>query len=131
MSTTNTDNSWYWYVRKKGRNWVLGLVDDTGVATATADLDIEYWYDETPDEISSDDDTLPIPQEFEHAFAMGVVYEIMRMHGKEIRSYKRDFEQAIYDAIHKNIQESQQPATLSPYDLRMDDETIGTKQRTA
>src|SRR3990172_2508987 len=104
MATENTSTGWYWYVRKSGKNWVIGLIDENGDPPDTADLDIEYWYDEIPDEIANDNDELPIPHECEHGFSMGVVFEIMRMMGKkpfEIRSFQQDFERAIYDTIHK------------------------------
>lgn len=126
MATTNTDKGWLWYVRKLGKNYVLGIVDDTGTAPTSA-LDIEYWFDELPDEITSDNDELPIPLEFEHGFSMGCVYEILRMMGKENRSYRQDFENTIYDAIHMQISETQQPLTISPLDLRMDDDTFTTR----
>jgi hypothetical protein len=138
MATTNTTKSWHYYIRKKGKNWVIGLVDDAGAATTSA-LALEVWYDEIPDEITSDNDDIPIPSEFEHAFAMGCVEEILRMNGKRFRDFRRsklghrvnsfraDFEDGIYDAIHKQVQESQQPATIWPYDLRMDDFQINTR----
>ena len=53
MSTTSTAYSWFWYIRKKGKNWVLGLVNEDGDAPTTADLDIEYWYNEIPDEVKA------------------------------------------------------------------------------
>jgi len=140
MSTTNTTNSWYWYVRKKGRNWFLGLIDGLGVATMST-LDIEYWYDEIPDEITSDNDVIPIPREFEQAIISGCVYEAKRMLGARdmgprrrsmlgnlVSSYLADFEDGIYRALHRQTEESQQPIVISPYDLRFNDgKTIGTK----
>lgn len=126
MATTNTTKSWLWYIRQKGKNSVLGIVDENGAASTSA-LTVEYWYQEIPDEIESDNDSIPIPSQYEHALAMGVVYEIMRMHGKSIRSYKEDFERGIYDAIHTQIEESQQPMIISPLNLRNDQANFRTE----
>ena len=120
MSTTNTSHSWFWYIRKKGKNHVFGVVDESGVALSTAGLNLEYWYDEIPDEVSSDDDAIPLPIEFEHSFAMGCVYEILRMQGINNVSYKKDFMDGIDDAKHRQISETQQPMTIRPLDIRMD-----------
>lgn len=139
ISTNSTDKSWFWYVRKAGKNWVLGLIDHTGTAPASA-LDIEYWYDKVPDEITSEDDIIDVPIEYEHGFLMGVVDEVMRMlgtahklekrrsrMGNYVNTYRADFEDAIYDAIHKNVDETQQPLTIAPLDLRMDENQITTR----
>lgn len=120
MSTTNTAHSWFWYVRKKGKNHQLGLVDESGAAISTASLNIEYWFDEIPDEVTNDDADIPIPTEFEHGFAMGCVYEVLRMQGVKDLNYKKDFEDTIVDAKNRQIEESQQPMTIRPYDMRMD-----------
>ena len=81
MGTTNTDYSWYWYVRKKGTRYYLGLVTEDGEAPSSAN-DIEIYYDQIPDEITDDDDLMPIPVQFELGFVKGVVAEIMSMSNK-------------------------------------------------
>jgi hypothetical protein len=139
MSTLSTSQSWFWYIRKRGKNWVLGLVDGDGEPPSTADLDIEYWYDEVPDEITSDDDEIPIPAEYEHALAMGCVYEILRINGEKFRlsdmrrdrwgnlvpSPLADFNDGIYNAIHQQTKASQQPLRIAPYNIRMDELQVG------
>ncbi len=120
MATTNTQHTYLWYIRKKGKNHVLGLIDEDGSAISTASLNIEYWYDEIPDEVLSNNDTIPLPVEFEHSFAMGCVYEILRMNGVKDMNYRLDFEEGIKNAINRQIEESQQPSTIRPYDIRMD-----------
>lgn len=139
MATTNTSTSWYWYIRKKGKNWVLGLIDENGTAPASA-LDIVYWYDEIPDEVSDADD-LPIPVEFQHAIIAGVVEDAKRMLGERnmgtrrrsklgniVNPWRADYEDGIYEGRHRQTEETQQPLAISPYDLRIDDgAVIGTK----
>lgn len=125
MSTTNTTGKWYWYIRKKGRRFYLGIFDNDGDAPATAGLDIDVYYTELSDEVTSDDDDIPIPDEFQHGLAMGVVYEYLRMNNIKaqkdmMRSYKADFENAVYDATHYQIRESAQPLLLRPLDMRLD-----------
>jgi hypothetical protein len=120
MSTTNTDSNFYWYIRRVGKNFTLGIVTGGGVATSTADLDIEIWGDRLPIEITNDQDELPLPEIVEHGFIMGCVYELLRMSGKEIITYKMDFEKAIGEAIHYNVHNTQQPMVLKMPDLRDD-----------
>lgn len=119
MGTTHTDVSWYWYVRKRGRRYYLGLIDQNGDVPDGA-YDIVIRCDEIPDEITSDDDSLPIPELFEHGFAMGCVYEVLRMDGKELPSYKQDYEEAIKEARGRQVEETQQPLVLMPLDMRDD-----------
>lgn len=142
MSTSSTKFTWKWYIRKKGKNYVLGLVDNEGDAPASA-LTVEVWYDEIPDEVTSDDDALPIPTQFEHAFTQGCVYEVLKMLGYKFKSYTRDrfggwvpvemaeFNDAIYDARHMVAEETEEPLTIAPVDIRHDDSAYGTIDRTS
>ena len=128
MSTTSTDYNWYWYIRKKGRKRYLGLVDQNGDAP-TAAYDIEIWYDEIPDEFTSDDSDMAVPQQYELPIIKAVASEIMvgDSEKKQIRrEFMGEYENCIYNAIHDQIQESQQPMIVKPIDLR-DDEPYGTE----
>ena len=120
MSTTSTDSSWFWYFRKKGKNGYLGIIDRSGDAPDTAGYDIEIWYDEIPDEITSGDDNLPIPVQFEHGFSMGCVYDLLRMHGIRDESFRRDYEDAIEQATAWQNEEANQPIVIVPLDMRDD-----------
>jgi len=129
--STNTDYVWYWYVRKKGRRYYVGLVDENGAAPAGT-YDIEIYYDEIPDEITEQDDNLPIPKQFELGFAKGVAAELMAMSenkGTEsaaikqmalIRNYEKAYNDTVDDAKGFQLKESQQPTTMKPFDLRDD-----------
>jgi hypothetical protein len=83
VSTTSTDYDYYWYIRKKGTRYYLGLVNENGDAIATASLDIDIYYDEIPDELDDQADTLPIPLQFEWGFIKGVAAELMLMSSKD------------------------------------------------
>lgn len=123
MATTNTSSWWHWYVRGKGANRYLGLVDDEGDPPSVA-YDIDIWYDSVPDEITSDDDTLGIADAYMMGLIKGVAAEIMQMNGivsPLTATYQRDFEKSIYDATHDNIAETQQPLIQSPLNLRVNE----------
>ena len=127
MPTTNTDYDYYWYVRKKGTRYYLGLVDQDGDAIGTSSLDIEIYYDEVPDELDDQDDTLPIPIQFEWGFLKGVAAELMAMSNSGAldlqlrREFQNEYEKTIREAIHYQIEESGQPTIMKPLDLRDDD----------
>lgn len=126
MSTTNTDYSWYWYLRKKGTRYYLGLVNQEGDAPASA-YDIEIYYDQIPDELDDNDDLMPIPVQFELGLVKGVVAELMSMSNKDYydlqlrNQYIVEYENTIREAIHHQIDASQQPSVIKPFDLRDDD----------
>ena len=127
MATTNTDFSFFWYVRKKGNRYYLGLVDENGDAPAGA-YDIDIYYDEIPDDLDDQSDTFPIPQQFEMGFIKGVVAELMAMSNKgsdpvniQLRNqFLAEYERTIHEAIHYQVEESQQPMVMKPLDLRDD-----------
>ena len=118
MATTNTDYNYYYYIRKKGRNWYLGLVDNAGAAIATADLDIEIWYESLPAEITSENEDLPIPRDAEEGFVKGCVYELLLAMGVERPSYKREYEDTVYRLRHRQTQETETPSVIKPLNLR-------------
>ena len=128
MSTTNTDYDYLWYIRKKGTRYYLGIVNESGDAIATADLDIVIYYDEIPDELDDQSDTMPIPLQFEWGFLKGVASEVMLLADKADVNLRRElqaeYERTIYEAIHYQIEESAQPTIIKPLDLR-DDDTWG------
>ena len=123
MATTNTDYAWFWYIRKKGDRYYLGLIDENG-DDATAAYDIVIHYDEIPDELTSDDDEIPIPVQFEHYLLKGCAAEILDMepevNERKLMRYRAEFEKGIEEAFHFQIEESQQPAIMEPLDLRDD-----------
>jgi hypothetical protein len=123
MSTTSTDYSWFWYVRKKGARHYLGIVDENGDAPTSA-LTIEIWYDEFADELTSQDSILPNPPQFNFGILKGVAAELMAMSEKPndrlIEKYEREYKNMIDDAIHHQVREAQQPMILKPLDLRDD-----------
>jgi len=121
MSTTNTTNAnWFWYQRRKGARGYIGIVDQDGAAPTTANLDITIWYNNFPDTIESDNDTIGIPEEFIFGFAKACAAEVMRMNGvvsNLTQIYDQEFERIVYDGIHKNIMETQQPLIQKPLRL--------------
>lgn len=124
MSTTNTTTKWYWYIRKRGEKWYLGLVDEDGDACDTANYNIDIWYDQFPDEITSDDDLLGIPEEFIFGLAKGVASELIKLNGMITpltQQYDFEFERLVYDAIHKNIEATQQPLIQTPLNIMVND----------
>jgi hypothetical protein len=126
MATTNTDYSWFWYVRKKGARYYLGLVDQNGDAPTSA-YTIDIYYDEIPYEFTSGDDTFPIPAQFEMGIIKGVAAELMAMSSNQAldislrRDYERVFEQTVLEGIHYQTEEASQPTVIKPLDLRDDD----------
>ena len=123
MATTNTAFSWYWYIRKKGKRYYLGIVNNNGSAPASA-LTAQIFVDNIPSEISSEDSEIPVPKQFELWFIKGCVAEIMKMDAKpnvgKIGLFNAEYEQAKYQALHRQIKETSQPAIIKPFDLRDD-----------
>jgi len=123
MTTTNTSYGWYWYVRKKGKRYYLGIVNDQGDAPASA-LTIAITTDNIPSEISSEDSEIPIPKQFELGFIKGCAAEILKMDtdpnvGK-IDLFRNEYEQTKYKALHRQIKETNQPLILKPMDFNND-----------
>lgn len=132
MATTNTEFKWLWYIRKKGRRYYLGLVNENGDAPSAA-YDIDIYYDEIPDEFTSGDDTFPIPVQFEMGIIKGVAADLMAMSSKQAldinlkREYMAEYEATVRRAIHYQLEESQQPTVLKPLDLRDDGQSGGIR----
>lgn len=124
MATTNTTTLWHWYIRLRGGRFLLGLVDENGAAPTTAGLDITVFYQSWPDEISSDSDQIGLPSEFLHVLAKSVASEILKMNGGVTaltQQYDLLWERGIYDALHLAIDESKQPMTQYPINLRVNE----------
>ena len=123
MSTTNTNYEWYWYLLKKGRYWTLGLVDENGDSPDSA-LEMEIICEKLPDDLTSDDDILPIRTEHELGFAQGVAAEIMKMSKRADKNilalYTLEYNKMRSNVHHELIKESQGPALLKPVDFRND-----------
>jgi len=117
MATTNTDYNYYYYIRKKGRNWVLGIIDNEGDDIGTSNLTIDIRYDAIPTEVTSDDDTLPIPRDAEYGFSMGCVYHLLLSLGHDARSFKEIYDQTVYDLRHRQVQETETPSIIKPLNL--------------
>jgi len=120
MSSTNTDHTWYWYIRNKGKRGYIGIVNESGDACDTADYEIKIYYDQIPDEVDENSE-IPIPTQFENVIAMGCVYDILRMYGIERSSYLRDYLNGISKAKHYVNSQSNSPITIQNYDVREDD----------
>lgn len=122
MSTTNTSFKWYWYVRNVGNRGYLGIIDENGDAPSTASLDIDVWHKEFPDEITSDDDAIGIPQEYLFAIAKGLASEVIKATlgtpTNLTQQFDIEYERVIYDALHDAINASGQPAIQMPINLR-------------
>jgi hypothetical protein len=124
--TTNTDYDWFFYIRKKGRRYYLGLVDQNGDAPTSA-YDIDIYYDEISDEVLTDDDVFPIPAQFEMGIIKGVAAELMAMSSNQAldislrRDFERAFEQTVLEGIRYQTEEASQPMVIKPLDLRDDD----------
>ena len=119
MSTINTEANWHYYIRRRGRNGYIGLVDDSGDPPDSSH-NIDIFYVEIPDEVSSADDELPIPMVHEEGFIKGCVYELLMMYGKEVKPYKYAYEDMIREATSLQINETQTPAIINPLDMRND-----------
>ena len=126
MSTTSTDFDWYYYIRKKGTRYYIGLVNENGDDPSGA-YDIEIFYDEIPDDLDDQDATMPIPVQFELGFLKGVAAELMSMSNKDAidirlrNEYMAEYEKTVAKSLHYQIDESAQPLIIKPLDLRDDD----------
>ena len=124
MSTTNTDSEWYWYIRRRGKKYYIGLVDANGDAPSTT-YDIEIKFDRFFDEATDDDTVLDVPIQFEPGVLKGVAAEILSMEEKpnerKLAMFKAEYEKAVYNAIHFQIGESQSTVVQKPFDMRDDD----------
>lgn len=122
MPTENTTSeNWYYYVRLKGRNFYLGIVDTTGTAPATAGLDIDVFYSQFPNEIESDNDIIGLPEEYLFALAKSVASEIIKMNGQVTnltQQFDLEWERIIYDGTHAAVDNASQPMIQRPLDLR-------------
>lgn len=114
-STTTTNNSpWYFYVRRVGPNWKLGIVDKDGDPHTTADIEIKIYYEKLANEIESDNDLISIPLEHLANFAKGCAYDYLQLEGVERKDYLGSYEFEIRKAIHKVTQQSNQPLIVKP-----------------
>ena len=124
MSTTSTEFNWYWAIKKKDRQYYLRLFNENGDA-ATAAYEIEITYDEIPDEVDSDGNTIPIPIEYEMPIIKAVAAEIATMEPNFDKSlivlWRSEYQDCINNAIHNQIGETSQPLVLKPFDFRDDD----------
>lgn len=122
--STNTEFTWYWYIRNKGRRKYLGLVNRAGDDPSGA-YTIEIYYYEVPDEVTADDDTIPIPQQYEMGIIKGVAADLMAQEKDYDKVLRREFQikynETVDNAIHQQIEESQQPMVQKPLDFRDDD----------
>lgn len=112
-STTN-NSPWYFYIRRVGRNWKIGLVDKDGDAHTSDGIEIKLYYESLPDEIEDDEVVLPIPEEFLFGFAKGCAYEYLLTEGMQHEVYRRAYESEVRKAIHRVIQQSHQPLMVKP-----------------
>ena len=123
MSTTSTTYDWYWYIRKKGRQMWLGLVDENGDAPSSV-LEIEIIAEVLPNWVYDDDDFLPIQAQYEGALAKAVAAEIMLMSSSApldvVPLYKKEFKEMKDKVLMQGVRESQQPVILKPLDFRDD-----------
>ena len=119
-------DTWYYYIRMKGKNWRIGIVNRDGEAIDAAGLNIEVWHTAIPTEIVTLDDELPIPDEHLYGFIKGVVYELLMMSANSkvprdiLRQYKVEYEEMIADAQTQFYQQRESPARAIPIDLRND-----------
>jgi len=124
MSTTSTEYTWFWYIRKKDTRYYIGLVNEYGDAPTTGGYDLDIYYDEIPDDLDAQSDTFPIPVQFELGIIKGVAAELMAMSGKDVLDirlrdeYKAEYEKTIKNAIQYQLEESQQPIIIRPFNLR-------------
>lgn len=119
----------YWYQRNKGKNGYIGIVDSEGDAPETAALNIDIWYDKIPDEITSDNDTIPLGDEWHEGFLKGVVYEYLMMQGVERRAYLVEYQETVNRAKSRVIVQTMHPLRVIPMDIRLD--TQGVNQSIA
>lgn len=120
----------YWYIRKKGTNGYIGIVDAVGAAPTTADLNIDIWYDKIPDEITSDDDTVPLAYEWHEGLLKGVVYEYLMMQGIKRPEFKQEYQETVDRCKSRVIIDSQHPLRVIPMDIRLDgNSAAGTLKR--
>lgn len=121
MPTDSTNSRWFYYIRLVGARFYLGLVDDLGAAPTAAGLDIDIYYQNFPDEITSDNDIIALPTEFMHALSKAVASEIIKMNGGVnalTQQYDFEWERTIYDAVHLAVDSAKQPMTQYPINLR-------------
>lgn len=112
--TVENNSPWYYYLRRKGINWKIGLVDQDGAAIDSGSLTLKLWYEEIPDEIGDDDDILPLHKEFIYRFAKGCAFEYLLSEGIILSEYKSEYEKGIVKIKSKKINQTQQPLQVKP-----------------
>ena len=118
MSSTNP---YYWYIRKKGGNWYLGVTGSSGDAIDGSST-VKVHYHEMNDAISSRDDIIEIPEQFELGLMKGCADELLQHYGSNNVRYARAYEDAKYDAIAYQNDQANSPLVIKPYDVREDEE---------
>ena len=77
----------------KGKNWRIGIVNKDGESVDVAGLSIEVWHTAIPNEVTSLDGELPIPEEHVAGFIKGVAYELLLMSGAKAPTITADMEE--------------------------------------
>ncbi|MCK5020207.1 MAG: hypothetical protein KAS32_24425 [Candidatus Peribacteraceae bacterium] len=119
-------NLWYYYIRMKGKNWRIGIVNKDGESVDVAGLNVEVWHTAIPTEVVSLNDELPIPDEHVAGFIKGIAYELLLMSSNSkvprdvLNRYKAEYEEMIAEAQTQFYQQRDSPKRARPIDLRND-----------
>lgn len=119
ISGTTVD--WHFYVERRGIYGYIGVVDQNGNAPTTAGLEIEIHYSGFPDAISSDQDTIGIPERYFMPYVQGITAEVLKMNGAAnmnlVQMYTNEWERCIIDMRHDVVDSENQPMVQFPVDL--------------
>ena len=105
---------WYYYIRTKGVDWIIGLVDRNGKAIGQASIDLKIFYDEIPLDVLDEDAIMPIQSEFELAFVKGCAAEYLSQEGVIRKDLFDAYDKAMRIAQKRVIKESLSSSVVKP-----------------
>lgn len=101
----------YWYTRPNGKQIKLGLIDNTGAYLAAAQTVI-IECSETPTTIISEEDIIPVNDEFLLGVIKGVANEVLKIDAKPRPDYEFEFQKVLKSMRRRNT--SAQMGNMKP-----------------
>lgn len=114
ITEVNEGVPWLYYIRQAANSWKIGIVNKTGSAISTANVDIQIYFKGLPEDATDEDAILPIPRNAELDFAKGIAFDILQTEGVTNREYKSSFEDCVRKMKRRVLRASYRPANVKP-----------------